>query len=117
MDVQGAKMKSMVSPQMYLIELFLPLADNQGAPFPAEQHEAVEQALTEKFGGVTAYARAPASGRWKSSHSEQQQDDLIIYEVMTAEFDEPWWKNYRARLEAVFRQQRLLVRLHSVRLL
>ena len=103
---------------MYLIELFLPLADNEGALFSVEQHKAVERALTEQFGGVTAYPRAPASGRWKATGSEEQQhDDLIIYEVMTEELDESWWGAYREQLEKAFRQERVLIRSHSVRLL
>jgi hypothetical protein len=38
---------------MYLIEIFLPLADNEGAPFPPEQHEAVERAVADRFGAVS----------------------------------------------------------------
>ena len=102
--------------EMYLIELFLPLADNQGSPFSREQHKAVEHALTEKFGGVTAYPRAPASGRWKASESDQH-DDFIVYEVMAEELDVSWWQGYRKDLEEAFRQERLLIRSHSVRLL
>src|SRR4051812_36113328 len=103
---------------MYLIELFLPLADNQGSPFTREQHQAVEQALTEKFGGVTAYPRMPASGRWKAADSdEQQHDDLIIYEVMAEALDESWWQVYRKQLEVEFRQDRILIRAHSIQVL
>lgn len=103
---------------MYLIEIFLPVADNKGVPFSREQHEAVKQALTERFGGVTAYPRAPASGRWKaSSESEQKNDDLIVYEVLAEELDESWWLEYRNKLEEMFRQDRLLIRSHSIRLL
>lgn len=107
----------MLAKEMYLIEVFLPLSDNRGNAFSREQHEAVEVALTEKFGGVTAYPRAPASGRWKASESEQDRDDLIIYEVMAEELDESWWRKYRSQLEGEFRQERLLIRSHSVRLL
>jgi hypothetical protein len=107
----------MSTTEMYLIELFLPLADNQGSPFSQEQHNAVEHVLTEKFGGFTAYPRAPARGRWKASESEQQHDDAIVYEVMVEELDVSWWQGYRKELEEAFRQERLLIRSHSVRLL
>lgn len=103
--------------EMYLIEIFIPLADNEGSLFPREQHEAVERTLTEKFGGVTAYPRAPASGRWKGSDAEEQHDDLIVYEVMSDGLDESWWQNYRSELEEAFRQERVLIRSQSVRLL
>ncbi len=107
----------MPTTEMYLIELFLPLADNQGSPFSREQHKAAEHVLTEKFGGVTAYPRAPASGRWKASDSGQHHDDFIVYEVMAEELDVSWWQGYRKELEATFRQERLVIRSHPVRLL
>lgn len=75
---------------MYLIELFLPLTDNEEKPFAASEHAAVKQALVDHFGGVTAYPRAPASGIWKVSSSEKQHDDLVVYEVMAEEIDEHW---------------------------
>ena len=102
---------------MYLIELFLPLADNEGEPFDASEHAAVKQLLTDRFGGVTAYPRAPASGRWKVSSAEKQHDDLVVYEVMAEAFDEQWWRDYRQSLEEQFRQEKILVRALKVQLL
>jgi hypothetical protein len=51
---------------MYLIEILLPLQDESRKPFPAEPYERVAQRLTERFGGVTSFTRAPAEGRWKA---------------------------------------------------
>ncbi len=59
---------------MHLVEIFLPLADNDGKRFPQSTFHSVAHALTERFGGVTAYTRAPASGIWKTSQPEKQQD-------------------------------------------
>jgi hypothetical protein len=101
----------------HLIELFLPLADNEGRPFSRADHQAVEQMLADKFGGVTAYPRAPASGRWRSSDSDEQHDDLIIYEVMAEELDESWWLAYRKNLQDSFHQERILIRCQTVCLL
>jgi hypothetical protein len=102
---------------MYLIELFLPLSDNDNQRFPRSHYEAVEQELTTRFGGITSYPRAPASGLWQSSPGEVQHDDLIVYEVMTETLDDAWWASYRRRVEQTFRQEKLLVRAQQVDLL
>lgn len=47
---------------MYLIQLFLPLRDNAGEKFPDAMYRGIRDQLTERFGGMTAYARAPAEG-------------------------------------------------------
>jgi hypothetical protein len=102
---------------MYLIEIFLPVADNEGICFSRGEHQAVERELTEVFGGVTAYPRAPATGRWKDSEAATRKDDLIIYEVMSEKLDQQWWSRYRKRLEHTFRQEQLVIRAHEVLLL
>jgi hypothetical protein len=102
---------------MYLIEIFLPLADNEGQRFFRETYEAVEKELTERFGGITAYARVPASGLWKEGDTKTQRDDLVIYEVMAKELDRDWWSKYRQELENVFRQKKLIMRAHRFQLL
>ena len=42
---------------MHLVEILLPLNDNNGRPFAAEKYAAVRQHLTERFGGLTAFTR------------------------------------------------------------
>jgi hypothetical protein len=102
---------------MHLIELFLPLRDNRGQPFPHADYVAVERQLTERFGGVTAYPRAPATGLWKTSPTKTVEDDLVVYEVMADKLDVPWWQAYREALEKTFRQDRILIRAQQVDLL
>ena len=102
---------------MHLIEIFLPLTDNDGTPFPVAAHKSVERELTDRFGGVTAYPRAPASGLWKVSATERHHDDLVVYEVIVRDLDTSWWAEYRHKLERAFRQERLIVRAHVVQLL
>jgi hypothetical protein len=51
---------------MMSVEIYLPMNDNQGTPFPEPVFTRIETALTEKLGGVTAYKRVHAQGRWKS---------------------------------------------------
>lgn len=47
---------------MHLVEIFLPVADNEGCRFEAGHYEAVTQFLSEWFGDLTAFTRAPAEG-------------------------------------------------------
>jgi hypothetical protein len=100
-----------------LVELFLPLADNHGVRFPFASYESVERELAERFGGVTAYPRAPARGLWKCSESTEQKDDFVIYEVMTDHVDSDWLNSYRVELERTFRQEKLVVRAHEIKML
>jgi len=99
---------------MHLIEIFLPLSDNQGKRFPREDYLRVEKELAEEFGGVTAYPRTPASGLWKQGGGEQR-DDLVIYEILAETVDEQWWNSYRHKLEQQFSQDEILIRSHECR--
>jgi hypothetical protein len=95
---------------MYLIQLFLPLRDNAGVPFPPTMFAAVRAGLADAFGGVTAYQRAPATGLWEDGSNGIQRDDLMLFEVMATTLDRTWWKNYAAALAERFRQESVLVR-------
>ena len=98
---------------MYLIEIFLPLNDNDGRPFPKTVFAALRQELTERFGGVTTFNRAPASGTNKSDE-DVQKDDLIIMEVMTETLDRPWWSDLRKWMETELRQDEVLIRASGI---
>ncbi len=95
---------------MVLIQLFLPLRDNAGVPFPPTMFAAVRAGLADAFGGVTAYQRAPATGLWEDGSNGIQRDDLLLFEVMAPTLDRTWWKSYSAALADRFRQQEVLVR-------
>lgn len=99
---------------MHLIQLFLPLYDNAGTPFPKTLYLQVQDELIERFGGVTAYNRAPAQGLWKEGGEGATRDDLVAVEVMAKSLDRPWWRAYRMTLEERFRQEVLLVRSHMI---
>jgi hypothetical protein len=101
---------------MYLMEIFLPLADNNGSPFAAACFDKVRNRLTEKFGGVTAFTRAPAEGT-ETRGGHQRSDELIVFEVMSESLDQAWWTNYRRGLDADFRQHRILIRASTITLL
>ena len=103
---------------MHLIQLLLPLYDNDGQPQPRQLFIAVRDQLIERFGGLTAYNRAPADGLWQEGKGgDTMRDDLVIYEVMAQELDARWWQAYRADLEQRFRQEKLIVRAQGIMLL
>lgn len=99
---------------MHLVQILLPLYDPEGSRFPQEAYARVKDELTERFGGLTAYARAPAEGLWESQSGRTQRDEIVVYEVMIEELDRAWWKEYRRGLEERFRQRELVVRAHVI---
>ena len=98
----------------HLVQLLLPLKDNGGTPFPASHFAAVRDELTSRFGGLTAYTRAPAEGLWGDGADAPQRDDIVVYEVMADSLDRPWWHEFRARLKQRFAQEELVVRAQRV---
>ena len=98
---------------MHLVQIFLPLNDNDGETFSREAFSHVREELVSRFGGLTAYARAPADGLWKNTE-ETTHDRIVIYEVLTPSLDRVWWQRFRQKLEVVFRQESILVRANEV---
>jgi len=94
-----------------LVQLLLPLFDNDGQRLPDESFRRVRTELTERFGGLTTYTRAPAKGLWQDDDTgDTNEDEIVVYEVMVETVDRGWWKAYRERLERTFRQKELVVR-------
>ena len=102
---------------MQLVQILLPLNDNDGHPLPRNLYETVAHELTEHFGGVTAFTRSPAEGRWRDEGSDTSSDEVVVFEVMLKTLDEKWWSQYRAALEASFRQKQIVVRAQAIRVL
>ncbi len=102
---------------MTLVQLLLPLFDNDGNRLPESTFLQVRAELTERFGGLTAYTRAPASGLWQDEDTgETSLDDIVVYEVMVDSLDRDWWRAYRLELEQTFRQKELVVRGQEIEL-
>ena len=101
----------------HLVQILLPLYDNEQNPQPPEQFRRVRRELTDRFGGITIYTRAPAEGMWKSNENHTARDDIVIFEVMASELDPDWWNTYRQDLEERFSQQSIVIRAHQTRLL
>ena len=97
----------------FLIEFFLPTFDNGGDRFPRDDFDRVRRELTERFGGVTAFMRSPATGLWTDDAGEVRHDELVSFEVMSETLDRDWWRDYREQLGKRFRQQEILMRASS----
>jgi hypothetical protein len=102
---------------MHLVQVLLPLNDPEGRPFGPSVYAAVRQELTGRFGGMTAYASAPAKGLWKDDDGEVARDDIVVFEVMVDHIDTGWWSDYGERLRHEFDQDELVVRALPMQLL
>jgi hypothetical protein len=91
---------------MYLIEILLPVFDNGGRKFPADRLKETKAELSERFGGVTAFARAPAHGEVKEG-DKVVHDDIVLHEVMTASIDRDGGVTIAVRSNADLRRTKL----------
>lgn len=120
MMMQGkvlGKRRKRESANMHLVQILLPLFDNEGNRFDGEYFRAVRDELAARFGGVTVYSRAPAEGLWKDESAALQHDELILFDVMVEHLDREWWETYRRTLEARFRQDVVVVRAQDIAML
>jgi hypothetical protein len=99
---------------MHVVEIFLPLRRNDGSRQPRERFGKVRRTLIDCFGGLTAFARAPAEGLWESDDGDVDRDSIVIFEVMADALDRGWWAAYRAELERLFEQDEIVIRANSV---
>ena len=93
----------------FLVQILLPVYDNNGERFPSDLYNEVRAKLTDMFGGLTAYTRAPAVGVWESG-TTLKRDDIVVVEVMVDSLDRTWWGAYRRNLERLFRQDQIVLR-------
>ena len=93
----------------HLVQILLPIYDNHGSKFASDVYDQVRSELTERFGGLTAYTRAPAEGLWGAG-DDVKHDDIVVLEVMVPALDRGWWHDYKEQLEELFRQDQIVVR-------
>jgi len=101
---------------MKLVQIFLPRYDNGGRRLAAALFARERERLIERYGGLTAYTRAPAVGLWKDGPTIKR-DEIVIFEVMIRSVDRKWWSDYRNKLRKRFRQKEVLIRIQDVKLL
>ena len=95
---------------MHLVQLLLPLNAPDGTEFPRERFAEVAAELTERHGGMTAYTRSPAEGRWNAPEAGEVHDEVVVFEVMVETLDRAAWAEYRRDLERRFDQDELVIR-------
>lgn len=101
---------------MYLIDLLIPAYDNEGRKFGSDLFATVRHELTDRFGGLTVFSRAPAEGLW-STDGEVRKDDIVVFQVMAPSLDRDWWRQYRKTLEQRFRQEVIVLRAQPIEIL
>ena len=94
----------------HLVQILLPLRKRDGSDVPAASFGEVRGELTQRFGGVTAYSRSPATGLWKNTEAEVEREQVIMVEVVVEPFDRDWWTQYRERLAQRFDQEEIHAR-------
>ena len=100
---------------MQLIQVLLPLYDNDATPIRPALFQQVRDELAARFGGLTVYSRSPAEGLWQDDAGERPvHDDVVLFEVMTDQLDRTWWSAYRQTLEARFEQEEIVIRAQSM---
>ncbi|MBV8799748.1 MAG: hypothetical protein JO208_08080 [Alphaproteobacteria bacterium] len=93
---------------MWLVQILLPLPAGSG-----DAMRDVKEELSARFGGVTAYSRAPAEGVWRDGNTKEK-DNIVIVEAMVDDLDRAWWRDFRARLERRLDQKELVVRAQAM---
>ena len=101
---------------MNLVQILLPIRNNDGQAFGKSLFDEVRTDLADHFGGVAAYMRAPATGIWEDN-GEQVKDDVVIFEVMVDHIEREFWRLYRLELQEKFEQDVVVVRAQKMEML
>ena len=97
---------------MVLIQMLLPTNGPTvaGAPDTMAALAETRRELADTFKGLTAYVRSPAKGLWTAPDGHAEQDDVVMVEVVTDNFDRRWWRAYATVLADRFRQDEIHIR-------
>ena len=100
---------------MHLVQILLPLYDNEGTALPQLEFRRVSSELSHRFGGLTAFTRAPAEGVWQQDDATHAtHDEIVVFEVMADDLDRDWWAAYRRDLQKRFRQTSIVIRAQTM---
>jgi len=93
-----------------LVQIILPVRDNRGRKYPETIWRDLKRDMVDRFGGVTAYTRAPAEGVWAPSRAAAAREDVFILEVMVCRLNRHWWRALRRDLEQRLAQDEIVIR-------
>ena len=99
---------------MVLIQMLLPTRSAAGAAFADELLRQTREELIERFGGLTAYTRSPATGVWTSPRGDVEVDKVVMIEVLSERFEKDWWRSYAETLKQRFEQETIHIRANDV---
>lgn len=96
------------------IEIYLPLAYNDGAPIEQSKFVAVQRALLRRFGGVTSTQREfPLQGLWQTG-TQVFQDRVVVFAAIDFRTETDFelfrfLERFKDRLKRNFEQLELLI--------
>lgn len=99
---------------MHLVQILLPLYDNGGTPIPQLQFRRVSQEMADRFGGLTAFTRAPAEGVWKEGGQKTSHDEIVVFEVIRTISTGPGGRAIARSWSGGFRQEVIVIRAQAI---
>jgi hypothetical protein len=100
----------------HLVQILLPKETGGGQPVSEKWFDAFLKELTDKFGGVTSFLRAPGQGLWQSGGATEK-DRIAVVEVMVERIDPAFWRSLRETLERELSQEEIIIRAQEIVLL
>lgn len=90
-------------------DVFVPLYFNDGRPVGAERFQQLQEALLDRFGGVTFFPQ-PNKGLWRMG-GVTYRDEIVIYRVIASNAAEarPFLANLKRQLKAELEQEEILI--------
>jgi hypothetical protein len=94
----------------YRFEVLIPLADNEGRPFPWSRIEGVSTRLPKRFGGCRSQPFAPHLGLWKYRGVVYREGLLLLtVDAPRADASLEWMLAFKQRLKRQFQQLEIYV--------
>jgi hypothetical protein len=90
-------------------DIFVPLYLNDGRPVEAEKFQQLQEALLDRFGGVTFFPQ-PNKGLWRMA-GVTYRDEIVIYRVIGSDAEEArrFLAGLKRQLKAEFEQEEILI--------
>jgi hypothetical protein len=97
----------------YLVQILLPKQTGSGKAVEQKWFDSLLKELTNQFGGVTSFLRAPSTGLWQNGQ-QVEEDNIAVIEVMTRDLDPAYWASLRGRLEHDLSQEEIVIRAEEI---